>query len=89
MTNDKAIRRARKLKPGQVVHVVWLDSGRESESRTIQLARRDLYGRVELVDGDTLTLAMDVCVGEPDDGGNRWGAVWIPSVLEVYVLGRK
>lgn len=83
-------RKVRGLKPGWVVEVLWVDSGRDTHSRRDELATRYTYGRVDAVLEDTLRLAMDVCTGEDehDDGGNRWGLIWIPSIKLVEVLRR-
>ena len=87
MKNKRAIARARKLQKGQLVAIRWLDSGRDSSSRSAKLAERWVYGRVDGIEDDTLRLAMDVCIGaEDDDSGNHWGYIWVPSILEVRKL---
>ena len=91
MTPKKARKHARRLSPGELVEVLWIDSGRDASARSAELAKRLVYGRVDAVTGDTLRLAMDVCTGadEHEDGGNHWGLIWIPSVLRVSKLRRK
>jgi hypothetical protein len=87
-----AIKKAQKLKVGELVAVLWLDSGRNSHTKNTKLATRWTYGRVaESEDEETLVLAMDVCTGqdEHDDAGNQWGQVWIPSVREIVILEPK
>ena len=84
----RAERQARALKPGTLVEIRWIDSGRDVASLHTELATRLVYGRVVSVRGDTLTLAVDVCIGEEDDCGNQWGLLWIPSILAVTKLRR-
>lgn len=85
---SQAIRRAYKLKRGEVVAILWLDSGRDSNTKTAKLATRWTYGRVDAIEDETLRLAMDVCTGqdEHDDSGNHWGLIWIPSIKETVRL---
>lgn len=86
-----AARKARRLKEGKAVGILWLDSGRNSTTRATKLATRWVYGRVAGIEDDTICLAMDVCTGqdEHDDSGNQWGFVWIPSIIKVVELEPK
>lgn len=84
----------KKLKPGDLVEVRWLDSGREDSSSHTELAERDVYGRVKEIRTSgypTLVLAMDVCVGDDEhvDGGNKWGFIWLSAIVSVTKLKRK
>lgn len=81
------------LKPGAVVEVTWIDSGRDVSSRDVGLARCVTYGVVDAVEGAALRLGMDLCVREdgsadPGESRNHWGLVWLPAILSVSVLRR-
>lgn len=78
----------RKPKPGDMVRVVWIDSGMdlsgvtERESRVAQLPVREVFGRLTYQDEERVCLAMDV-----DQGGEgRHGIVWTPSVRSIELL---
>jgi hypothetical protein len=90
LSNRKVISAARRLKPGTVVAIHWLDSGRDTNSKRDKLASRWVYGRVDEVvkEDDTVRIACDVCTGqdEHEDGNNHWGLVWIPSIIEFSKL---
>jgi hypothetical protein len=92
MRKSQLIRQLKGLKEGTPVAVHWVDSGRDSHGRQTKLATRWTYGKfAELTtdgDFDTLCIGMDVCTGqdEHDDSGNRWGFIWVDSIIELTVL---
>ena len=88
MTPARAQKVARRLRPGDVAEVLWLDSGRNSSHAGAGLVRNRLYGRVHSVTDDALELAVDVAE-EPDGGSDTYGTVWIPCILECYRLRRE
>ena len=93
MRPAEARRLAKRLRPGDVVEVLWLDSGRNA-GEPVGLLRGRVYGAVHSVVGDELTLAMDYsedATGErvTNDGGSEtYGVVWIPAILGCWRLTR-
>lgn len=85
------LKRIRGLKCGDVVEVLWLDSGAESGSNSSSLSERLLYGAVHGIVSnphETLVLGMDVCTDDETSEGNRWGYVLVSCILRMTVLRR-
>ena len=98
MTPKQAQKRARRLKVGAVVEVLWIDSGRNASDPDCPLICGRLYGRVEKLDlkADELTVAYDFSetrggerASKSDAGSESYGTVWIPAVLECWRLERR
>lgn len=93
MRPAEARKLAKRFRPGDVVEVLWLDSGRNA-GEPVGLLRGRVYGCVHSVAGDELTLAMDYsedAAGErvTNDGGSEtYGVVWIPAILGCWKLAR-
>lgn len=74
---------------GDVVELVWLDSGlrlmgaSEDEARQASLALVRLWGRVVCADEEQIVLAQEV---DEDDTVGQYGIVWTPCVKEIRWL---
>jgi len=71
-------------KPGDVVSIEWLDSGKDftgtaGEVRKTNLSICTLYGRVQLVDDQRVVVAFE----HDTDSDDKWGIVWIPSIRKI------
>ncbi len=93
MKPDKAQAKLLKMQPGQLVHIVWLDSGATTHDRRDPLSARDAYGRIggfyasEHYPGTCdVLLEQDVCRDDPHAVANHYGRFWVPSVIAVYRL---
>lgn len=96
MSPAQAVKRARSFKVGDVVEVVWLDSGRSANKPGAGLIAGRLFGEVHSIDLklDELEIATDYSVtrdGERirDDAGNEsYETVSLRLILEAYRLKR-
>lgn len=81
-------------KVGDVVGILWLDSGKnysgtEDDAKKEVLAECEVFGRVKDVSDKRILLATDTCTNDSDRENDSWEMVWIPAILKVTVYTPK